>query len=55
VSRVVEGHDFYEGVRAAVIDKDGAPNWRPPRLADVREADVRRHFDALGSRELEIV
>lgn len=55
VSRVVEGHDFYEGVRAAVIDKDGAPNWRPPSLADVKEADVRRHFDALGSRELEIV
>src|SRR5829696_4267120 len=26
-SRAVEGHDFYEGVRAAIIDKDGAPNW----------------------------
>ena len=54
VSRVVEGHDFYEGVRAAVIDKDGAPNWRPPTLAGVTKADVRRHFDSLGPRELEV-
>ncbi len=54
VARVVEGSDFYEGVRAAIIDKDGAPNWRPPTLTEVDEADVRRHFDPLGPRELEI-
>jgi enoyl-CoA hydratase len=52
-SRAVEGHDFYEGVHAAIIDKDGAPNWRPPTLAEVREADVQRHFAPIG-RELEI-
>ncbi len=28
-------HDFYEGVRAAVIDKDKQPQWNPARLEDV--------------------
>jgi enoyl-CoA hydratase/carnithine racemase len=54
VSRVVEGHDFYEGVRAAILDKDNAPRWRPPTLAEVTDAEVERHFAPLGpGRELE--
>ena len=40
----VAGHDFPEGIRAAVIDKDSAPDWRPARLEDVGEALVERHF-----------
>ncbi len=45
-------HDFHEGIRAAVIDKDNAPKWRPARLADVTPALVEAHFAALGDREL---
>src|SRR3546814_8323145 len=28
-SRVVQRHDFLEGVRAVIIDKDNAPRWNP--------------------------
>lgn len=32
---ILDGHDFYEGVRAAVIDKDRSPAWSPARLEEV--------------------
>jgi enoyl-CoA hydratase len=45
--------DFFEGVRAAVIDKDRAPRWWPSRLEDVTEAQVEGYF-APRPRELEL-
>jgi enoyl-CoA hydratase len=47
VSRFVYGHDFYEGVRAVIVDKDNHPRWRPAELADVGHAEVDRHFAPL--------
>ena len=41
---VLHSHDFYEGVRAAVIDKDRNPQWHPVRLGDVTEAEVAAYF-----------
>jgi len=52
VSRICEGHDFYEGVRATLIDKDGAPRWSPASLSDVEDAAIERHFADLGPLEL---
>ncbi len=40
----VAGHDFPEGIRAAVIDKDRAPEWRPASLAEVGDDLVAAHF-----------
>lgn len=52
VNRIVAGHDFYEGVRAAIIDKGGAPKWQPADLAGVGDADVDAYFAPLGDKEL---
>ena len=52
VSRVAYGHDFYEGIRAVIIDKDNRPRWRPATLADVTAESVERHFVPL---EVELV
>jgi enoyl-CoA hydratase len=35
-------HDLYEGIRAAIVDKDRSPKWRPATLAEVDEAAVAR-------------
>ncbi|MGY8960596.1 MAG: enoyl-CoA hydratase/isomerase family protein [Alphaproteobacteria bacterium] len=42
--RVMADHDFYEGVRALIIDKDNAPDWRPGALADITPAMVDAYF-----------
>jgi enoyl-CoA hydratase len=53
VSRVMRGHDFYEGVRAVIIDKDQAARWQPAALEAVTAAEVESYFAPLAS-ELEL-
>ena len=48
VCRFLEGEDFYEGVRAFLVDRDRKPRWRPGRLQDVTEAMVDGYFAPLG-------
>ncbi len=52
VSRVIHGFDFYEGVRAVIVDKDNQPRWQPATLAEVSEADVEHHLAPLTQGEL---
>jgi enoyl-CoA hydratase len=52
VSRIVRGHDFYEGVRAVVVDKDHAPVWDPASLEAVSPSAIEAYFAPLGADEL---
>jgi enoyl-CoA hydratase len=47
---IISTHDFQEGVRAVVIDKDNAPRWSPARLEDVTEAMLDRLFAPFEDR-----
>ncbi|HTZ66454.1 MAG TPA: enoyl-CoA hydratase/isomerase family protein [Roseiarcus sp.] len=48
VSRICRGHDFYEGVRAVIVDKDNRPHWSPPPS----RAEIDAYFAPLGDGEL---
>ena len=52
---VMAGHDFYEGVRAVLVDKDQQPRWDPPTLAPVDDAMVEGYFAPLGENEIRFV
>ncbi|UXS42345.1 enoyl-CoA hydratase/isomerase family protein [Agrobacterium tumefaciens] len=45
-TEILRRHDFYEGVRAALVDKDRNPRWQPARLEEVREEDIAPYFAA---------
>lgn len=47
--------DFYEGVRALLLDKDQNPVWNPPSLADVTDEYINKRFAILpAEKELKL-
>ena len=50
-ARVVQRHDFLEGVRAVIVDKDNAPRWDPPTLEAVDTTLLDEIFALLPSAE----
>ncbi|XP_065833633.1 3-hydroxyisobutyryl-CoA hydrolase, mitochondrial-like [Oscarella lobularis] len=50
----MEGHDFFEGIRAVLVDRDQQPRWSPPHISDVSDSDVERFFQSLGSKDLHL-
>jgi enoyl-CoA hydratase len=53
VSRIARGHDFYEGVRAVIIDKDNHPRWNPAAMESVESATIDSYFAPLVEGELD--
>jgi enoyl-CoA hydratase/carnithine racemase len=53
-TRMLEGHDLYEGVRAILIDRDQRPRWRPASLEEVSDAEIARYFTSLDVTELSL-
>jgi enoyl-CoA hydratase len=43
----LQGHDFFEGIRAVIIDKDQAPHWNPSTLEGVTQSEVEKYFTPL--------
>ena len=47
-ARFLQSHDFPEGVRAALVDKDNDPKWQPKNLADVTQEMVNQFFQSVS-------
>ncbi len=45
VSRILQGTDFFEGIRAVLVDKDQSPKWSPSRFDQVDSAELASYFE----------
>jgi len=50
-THVVQRHDFAEGVRAVLIDKDNSPRWQPATPAEVSDHLIDQIFAPLPQAE----
>ncbi|KAL9643414.1 hypothetical protein ABK040_010029 [Willaertia magna] len=42
------GHDFFEGVRAALVDKDKNPKWNPASIDQISKKDIDKYFESVS-------
>ena len=50
--RMLRGHEFTEGIRAVIVDKDNSPIWHPQTIEEVTQAQVDSYFEPLAEDEL---
>uniref|UniRef100_A0A3Q3IVP6 3-hydroxyisobutyryl-CoA hydrolase n=1 Tax=Monopterus albus TaxID=43700 RepID=A0A3Q3IVP6_MONAL len=48
----MRGCDFYEGVRAVLVDRDQSPKWKPSTLEEVSDQSIDQCFASLGEKDL---
>lgn len=51
--RLMQRGDYFEGVRARIIDKDNGPRWAHTSVRDVPPEEVDACFAPLGPSELQ--
>lgn len=54
LTRMLAGRDFYEGIRAAIVEKGSTPMWQPATLEDVADTDVDAYFAPLDGGDLDL-
>ncbi|WP_162917393.1 enoyl-CoA hydratase/isomerase family protein [Dongia deserti] len=47
---MMAGTEFFEGVRAVLIERDNAPKWNPATPSEVSEVVVNRYFERLSGQ-----
>ncbi len=52
LNRMLTGHDFYEGIRAVLVEKGSTPHWKPDTLDGVKDEDIDAYFAPLPGKEL---
>jgi enoyl-CoA hydratase len=50
--RLMLGNDYFEGVRARIVDKDNRPRWTHNSVEEVSAEEVDQFFAPLGAAEL---
>lgn len=50
----MRGHDFKEGIRALLIDKDNNPQWNPREVQSVTPQQIDSYFTSLHEHELTV-
>ncbi|WP_404933249.1 enoyl-CoA hydratase/isomerase family protein [Nitratireductor sp. L15S-10] len=54
LNRMLTGHDFYEGIRAVLVEKGSTPRWQPETLSEVSEERINAYFAPLPDGELSL-
>lgn len=54
LNRMLVGHDFYEGIRTAIIDKKSTPHWQPAMREAIKQADIDAYFASPAGGDLDL-